>query len=511
MTAVRSNRRALPALVAACAATLGSAPASGAAAPEVAISGRGWGHGVGMAQDGAYWMGKAGAGTEQILGHFYPGTSLGRRRGTVRVDVFTSRGPATLIDLPGGGEIRDAPSGPQSPGFPLKLGPGARVRFAFVGGRYQVTAPDGRPLAPPAPAAPPPAAPAAPAPPPAPPAAPPTTAPSLLGLPLPPLPTLLPPPTAPRPAPTAPPATVPAVPSSARGLWAVPASVVGVPEQGHRYRGTIQATAAGGGLQLVNHVDVEQYLRGMGEVLDPGWPQASLRAQAIAARTYALRAGGATLCSTQQCQVYLGQQAEYGAMDQAVVATRGQVLLHGGGLAEAVYSANGGGVSATPEEGFGPGSPSPPYLRAAPYTTQNPDPWVLRMGLPELGRRLGYPGTVTGARVSRAGPSGRALEVTLDGDAGPVALDGKRFATTFALRSTLFTLTVEGHDEPTLPPTEDEVAGGEPAEAAARPAGGPPAAGSRSLGRPPWIAVAVLLLAAWGLAARRLTAPRSGR
>ncbi len=109
MTAVRRNRRALLAALAACAVTFGLPPAtSGATAPEVVISGRGWGHGVGMAQDGAYWMGMAGASTQQILGHFYPGTTMGRRSGTVRVDVFTSRGPATLIDLPGGGEIRDA-------------------------------------------------------------------------------------------------------------------------------------------------------------------------------------------------------------------------------------------------------------------------------------------------------------------------------------------------------------------------------------------------------------------
>ncbi len=112
-------------------------PPAAQAGPEVVISGRGWGHGVGMAQDGAYWMGMAGASTEEILRHFYPGTGLGRRSGTVRVDVLTTRAPATIIELPGGGEIRDAASGPQSPGFPVKLGPGARVRLAFAGGRYR--------------------------------------------------------------------------------------------------------------------------------------------------------------------------------------------------------------------------------------------------------------------------------------------------------------------------------------------------------------------------------------
>ena len=54
------------------------------------IEGRGFGHGVGMAQDGAYWMGRAGASTEEILGHFYPGTGIGRATGSVRVAVHTT-------------------------------------------------------------------------------------------------------------------------------------------------------------------------------------------------------------------------------------------------------------------------------------------------------------------------------------------------------------------------------------------------------------------------------------
>ena len=71
---------------------------------------------------------------------------------------------------------------------------------------------------------------------------------------------------------------------------------------------------------FVNQVNVETYLRGMGEVRNPSWPTASLRAQAIASRTYALRAMAANgeLCDTQRCQVYIGSDAEYSAMDKAV-------------------------------------------------------------------------------------------------------------------------------------------------------------------------------------------------
>ena len=63
-------------------------PTAHAAVPVLVVDGKGWGHGVGMAQDGAYWMGEAGSRTNDILGHFYPGTGLGRAGGTVRVAVL---------------------------------------------------------------------------------------------------------------------------------------------------------------------------------------------------------------------------------------------------------------------------------------------------------------------------------------------------------------------------------------------------------------------------------------
>src|SRR5205085_434924 len=84
----------------------------------------------------------------------------------------------------------------------------------------------------------------------------------------------------------------------------------------------------------------------------------------------------------------------------------------------------------TRAEGFGPseaGSDAAyPYLRAAPYPTADPLPWSVTVGLGDVASRLGYPGQVTAVTVSKAGPSGRALEVTLDGSAGPRPVLGAR-------------------------------------------------------------------------------------
>jgi len=477
-------------------------PPAAPSAAQVVIEGRGWGHGVGMSQDGALAMGAAGAGTEDILEAFYPGTSLGHRSGTLSVTIFDAPKPAVTVSLPEGGEVTDGAGGS---GFPISVDPGGSVRLSVEGGRYHAVPLGG---ATPAPGS------AAPSPspdePPSPEAPPSTTTTLLLGLlPLAPAPAS-PSGAQPSPVPGAAGRPAPAEPTSDRALRVDPAggSSVLLPELGRRYSGTLEAVAEGGGLQLVNAIDVERYLRGMGEVRDPSWPQAALRAQAIAARTYALRApaAGQTLCSTDHCQVYLGETAEYGAMNQAVADTEGEVLLYKGSLALSVYSASGGGVSATPEEGFGTPGGDYPYLRSAPYPTQDPMPWNMALSPSDLGHRFGYGGDSTGARVSRTGPSGRALEVTFDGPAGALTVDGRHFAAVLQLRSTLFTLRVG--DAPTDPgrgaPASVPVAGFRGTFASAIVAG----SNSTPLGRPPWIALALLLIVGLLSAALRLRSDR---
>ncbi|MGH9155516.1 MAG: hypothetical protein ACRD1K_06730, partial [Acidimicrobiales bacterium] len=116
-----------------------AAPAT-AAVPVVVIDGRGYGHGVGMAQDGALAMGRQGASLSQILSQFYPGTRLGKAGGEVRVVVAGPAGGPLALAFPGGGEIRDARSGGQSAGFPVAVPAGGQVRVRFDGGRYHLEA-----------------------------------------------------------------------------------------------------------------------------------------------------------------------------------------------------------------------------------------------------------------------------------------------------------------------------------------------------------------------------------
>lgn len=425
--------------------------------PVLVIDGRGFGHGVGMAQDGALSMGNAGAGYQQILGQFYPGTGIGRKAGFVRVPVLVAPARTATVTFPDGGQVRDTLGDDQSPGFPIDVAPGGRARV-WYDGTYRVEVTGTRVAAAAQVAQVPLQEPTT------------TTDPTLPGVTAPSTTAPAPPPTGPGAGPTtAPPSTAPpaapaATASSPRPILTIPASggTVVVDARGRRYRGFLEANAGQGPLRLVNQVDVEQYLRGMGEVRNPRWPLASLKSQAIAARTYALRAMASVgeVCEDQRCQVYLGAQAEYPQMDRAVRETQGQVLTYRGALATAVYSANGGGFEASPAEGFGPGSADHPYLRAAPYPHDDPHPWTVKVGLADVARRMGYGGTLTNVRVARTGPSGRAMTIALDGSAGTKEIGGVRFDAALGLKSTLISLRIEqAAAAPAPPPAEAPIQG----------------------------------------------------
>ena len=104
---------------------------------------------------------------------------------------------------------------------------------------------------------------------------------------------------------------------------------------------------------LVNHVPLETYLRGVVPHEMGAWPpDASIEAQAILSRTYALRnlrrfeADNYQLCANTDCQVYKGLTEVYPSTDRAVAVTEGLVLTYDNQLADAVYFSSSGGVTA---------------------------------------------------------------------------------------------------------------------------------------------------------------------
>lgn len=149
------------------------------------------------------------------------------------------------------------------------------------------------------------------------------------------------------------------------------------------YHGEIDVVVdSRGQLATVNTVGVETILRGVvpAEIFASAAPEA-LKAQAIAARNTMLASVGHRhhtdpfhLCNTQHCQMYTGHNSEDARTNQAIRATRGQVLFLGGQLVDAVYSSTCGGHT---EDNDVVWSDAPnPALRGRPdYPTTKPSQW----------------------------------------------------------------------------------------------------------------------------------------
>jgi stage II sporulation protein D len=137
------------------------------------------------------------------------------------------------------------------------------------------------------------------------------------------------------------------------------------------YRGRIEVFAnTRGSLTVVNVVPLEAYVRGVvpNELSPGGWPELeALKAQAVAARTYAVSnlgrfsAEGYDLTPDTRSQVYGGRSTEHPLTDRAVSETRGRVATYAGRPINALYTSTCGGRTEDASEIFG--GDSVPYLR----------------------------------------------------------------------------------------------------------------------------------------------------
>ncbi|MCA1621088.1 MAG: SpoIID/LytB domain-containing protein [Acidobacteria bacterium] len=137
------------------------------------------------------------------------------------------------------------------------------------------------------------------------------------------------------------------------------------------YRGRLEVFAnTKGALTVVNVVTLEDYVRGVvpNELSPGGWPELeALKAQAVAARTYAVSnlgrfaADGFDLTPDTRSQVYGGRATEHPLSDRAVLETRGRVATYKGAPINAYYTSTCGGRTEDGENIFG--GPAVPYLR----------------------------------------------------------------------------------------------------------------------------------------------------
>ncbi len=211
--------------------------------------------------------------------------------------------------------------------------------------------------------------------------------------------------------------------------------------QQRRYRGQLQVLVGGSALRAVNHLPLESYLPSVvGSEMPASWPQAALRAQAVAARTYALRQRRAEssfdLRATVASQVYRGIEAETVSTREAVLATRGQVLIFDGDLVNAVFHSSGGG---TTENSGDIWSRQLPYLVSVPdFDASSPvSRWQQRLEPEQLRRAFQEIGGVQRIDVLASTASGRIRQARITGPRGTLVLTGPELRTRLGLRSSL--------------------------------------------------------------------------
>ncbi len=335
------------------------------------MTGSGWGHGRGMSQWGAYQAASEGRTHQEILSFYYPGTSLAKLpSGVVRVLLSSDTGKNLVVRaVPGltatfdkdGGQTLALPSQPEG-----CTRPATKWRARSVGTRMRLDARCGSW----------------------------TKVARKLG------PTI---------------------------SFEVPGEIVATTNRGSKrgYRGVVSATyVARTSVRVVNTVPMEQYLRAVvAAEVSPSWPVESLRAQAVAARSYAATEMRGRVSSAFDVYDWVRSQAypgaveygsgwrvtrtrEYGATDAAIADTAGTYVTTGGVPALTQFSSSNGGATAT--------SPLPHMVAAVdPWdaaASKNPRlAWTDTVSAGQLSAQCSGSGPVTAVRVLEregAGPWG---------------------------------------------------------------------------------------------------------
>jgi stage II sporulation protein D len=360
-----------------------------AKAAQFTIRGAGWGHGWGMSQYGAYGAARKGLSWKQILAFYYRGTQLSTMPSGTKIKVWvTADNDSSLRVLPTRGlTVRDGA------GHRYTLPAGAKYtawRISRSGSGYRVSYR--------------------------------TTSGSYVtkstGL--------------------------------TTGTWSFSSHSkivkVVLPKGSVRsYRGTVALIKKGSGGRTINNVLLEDYVKGVVPAEMPtSWAADAVRAQAVAARSYAVRLrdfggySGYDICDTTACQVYGGVGRETSGGNAAVRATAGTIVTYRGKVALTQFASSNGGYSARGDF---------PYLAAHrdPYDgVIKSQAWTRVISASSISRAWPSVGTVKQLQItSRDGAGawgGRVKTIKIIGTSRTTTVSGTTFQHMFGMRSSLYTV-----------------------------------------------------------------------
>ncbi len=217
------------------------------------------------------------------------------------------------------------------------------------------------------------------------------------------------------------------------------------------YRGRTLVVPSGRGVTAVNYVNLEHYLYSvLGSEMSANWPQEALKAQAVAARSFALykRAtsgnGVYDVGDTTTWQVYKGLETEAQSTHLAVDATAGQVMTYGGEIILAVFHSSSGGHTENVEDIW---KQPLPYLRGVDdYDMGAPVyEWTKSLSRGQLSSLIAGVGNVISMTPERTTPQGRIITMMVKGDRGTRRISGNDLRSALGLRSTLFVVNPTGN------------------------------------------------------------------
>ncbi|WP_286680678.1 SpoIID/LytB domain-containing protein [Tepidanaerobacter sp. EBM-49] len=215
--------------------------------------------------------------------------------------------------------------------------------------------------------------------------------------------------------------------------------------EGRRYRGMLEMTTSGNLIQVVNELGLDEYLYGVIPCEMPSnWDIEALKAQTVAARTYAVanlgkwQNYGFDVSAGSSDQVYGGFSEETAKTNQAVDQTSGQILLYDGKPITAFYHADSGGRTEACKDVFGIDLP---YLQPVDDIVPSQSPYeTWQISLDELSKRYNtYAsssiGDIKEIIIAETTLAGRAKKLLLKGTKGETLLSSDDIRNLLQLKS----------------------------------------------------------------------------
>lgn len=231
----------------------------------------------------------------------------------------------------------------------------------------------------------------------------------------------------------------------------VPLKDLQIEIDGKKYYGGVSVNKGKDSLTVINLAPLEEYLRGVvSKEMSPSFPCEALKAQTIAARSFALKnrgrhvSEGFDLCATTHCQVYIGV-ANFDSIDKAVDETRGEVLVYKEKLIDTNFHADSGGMTEDVANVWGRATP---YLVAVREIVQLGTPWTVKIPAKDFSAQL-HIEDVKSIKLSKLTVGKGASDRTSSGRVQSAQINKKNFTGNelrqkFSLPSTLFDMKLDG-------------------------------------------------------------------